>query len=67
MTARQVARVSLTRAEAAESLGVSLRFFEVHVAPHLRLVFLGRRRLVPVSELEKFVATNARRPVGGDS
>jgi hypothetical protein len=61
--AKTVARVSLSRAEAAECLGVSLRHFEEYVQPHVRLVYLGRRQLVPVAELERFVAANARRPV----
>lgn len=63
---RQVPRLSLSRAEAAEALGLSLRSFEEHVQGSLRLVYVGRRRLVPMSELERFLETQARRPVGGD-
>jgi excisionase family DNA binding protein len=44
------------RAEAAEMLSMSLDHFERHVQPHLRLVRSGRLRLVPASELERFVA-----------
>lgn len=62
----KVRPLSLSRAEAAEALGISLRHFEEHVQPHIRLVYLGRRRLVPVSELERFLAENARRPVGDE-
>lgn len=62
---RQVPRLSLSRAEAAASYGLSLRAFEEHVQPHLKLVYVGRRRLVPISELERFLAEQARRAAGG--
>ena len=70
---RQVPRLALSRAEAAESLGMSLDSFKRHVQPHLRLVRRnGSRglRLVPVAELEQWLAGNAEAPmaeeVGGD-
>jgi excisionase family DNA binding protein len=56
---RFVPRVALTRAEAAESIGVSLNTFERHVQPELRLVRRGKVRLVPVAELEAWVERNA--------
>jgi excisionase family DNA binding protein len=58
---RDVPRFSLTRSEAATSLGVSVDFFEQHVQPELRLVRRGRLVLVPVAELERWVAQNAAR------
>jgi excisionase family DNA binding protein len=59
MSERHVPRLSLTRAEAAESLGVSLRTFERAVQPHVRVVRRGKIRLIAVSELEKWLAENS--------
>jgi excisionase family DNA binding protein len=64
MTDHEVApipRLALTREEAAAALGMSLNSFERHVQPTIRLVRLGRMRLVPVSELERWLAENAGR------
>lgn len=49
-------RAALSREEAAERLGVSLNTFERHVLPRLRTVRVGRRVLVPVAALERFLA-----------
>jgi hypothetical protein len=56
-----IPRLALTREEAATSIGMSLDSFERHVQPTLRLVRLGRMRLVPISELERWLEQNARR------
>ena len=56
-----VPRVALTREEAASSIGVSLTTFESYVQPHLKLVRLGRTRLVPVEELADWTRRNAER------
>jgi hypothetical protein len=56
-----VPRVTLTRAEAAASLGVSLDSFETHVQPDVRMIRLGAIRLVPVSELQRWATENAER------
>ncbi len=56
-----VPRVALTRAEAAAALGMSLDSFERHVQPELRLVRRGSIVLVPVGELERWVAEVAER------
>lgn len=56
-----VPRLALTRAEAAASLGVSEDFFDRHVAPTLPMCRLGRRCLVPVGAIEKWLAQNATR------
>jgi hypothetical protein len=61
-----IPRVALSREEAASSLGMSLDSFERHVQPTLRLVRLGRLRLVPVAELERWVDDNAQRTLEGD-
>jgi hypothetical protein len=58
MKARPVApvpRIALTREEAAAALGVSLSHFERHVQPHVRLVYSGSARLVPVRELQEWI------------
>jgi hypothetical protein len=54
-----IPRLALCREEAAASLGMSLDSFERHVQPTLRLVRLGRLRLVPVRELERWLEDNA--------
>ena len=59
MTLGPVPRVALTRAEAAAALGMSLDTFERHVQPTLRLVRIGRKRLVPLDELRRWVSDNA--------
>jgi excisionase family DNA binding protein len=58
-----IPRVALTREEAAAALGMSLDSFERHVQPSLRLVRLGRIRLVPIRELERWLEENAERVV----
>ena len=51
---RPVPRKALTRAEAAESLGMSVDHFERHVQPELRLIRSGRLVLVPTAELDRW-------------
>ena len=60
-----VPRTALTRDEAAASLGMSLDSFERHVQPSIRLVRLGRLRLVPITELEAWVEAHAERTLKG--
>jgi excisionase family DNA binding protein len=58
-----VPRVTLTREEAAASLGVSLAHFQRHIQPHLKLIRSGSCRLVPIAELQRWAqeaATLAR-------
>ena len=52
-------RLTLSPAEAANALGVSRDFFDAHVKPELRVVRRGRLVLVPVREIEKWVAENS--------
>ena len=54
-------RLALSKAEAAEVLGVSVDFLQQHVMPELRVVRLGRRRLIAVAELERWLAASASR------
>jgi hypothetical protein len=56
-----IPRLALSREEAAASIGMSLDSFERHVQPTLRLVRLGRMRLVAISELERWLDQNAQR------
>jgi hypothetical protein len=56
-------RLALTRAEAAEALGMSLDSFERYVQTEVSLVRRGRMRLVPIGELERWLAENAERPM----
>ena len=56
-----IPRIALTPPEAAAAIGVGPDFFDANVAPELRLVRRGRKRLVPVSELERWTAENASR------
>jgi len=58
-----IPRFALTPSEAAAAIGVGPDFFDANVAPHLRLIRRGRKRLVPVSELERWVAENAEMPM----
>ncbi len=60
-----IPRLALTREEAAAAVGMSLDSFERHVQPTLRLVRLGRMRLVPIAELERWLDEHAERTIGG--
>ncbi len=57
-----IPRIALTPAEAAAAIGVGPDFFDQKVAPELRLIRRGRKRLVPVRELERWIADNAEIP-----
>jgi excisionase family DNA binding protein len=54
-----IPRLALSREEAAASVGVSLDSFERWIQPSIRLVRVGRMRLVPISELERWLEQNA--------
>jgi hypothetical protein len=54
-----IPRIALTPPEAAAAIGVGPDFFDANVAPELRLIRRGRKRLVPVRELERWTAENA--------
>jgi hypothetical protein len=61
--AAAIPRIALTPPEAAAAIGVGPDFFDANVAPELRLIRRGRKRLVPVVELERWVVQAAGRPV----
>lgn len=52
-------RLALTPVEAAQAIGVSRDFFDEHVLPELRVVRRGRKVLVAVSELERWLNRSA--------
>jgi hypothetical protein len=54
-----VPRYTLTRREAAASLGVSINHFERRVQPELKVVLSGQLILIPVAELERWVQRHA--------
>jgi hypothetical protein len=54
-------RLALSVTEAAEALGVSPDFFAEHIAPELRVVRRGRRKLIAVRELEARLDRSAAR------
>lgn len=54
-----VPRIAMSKQEAAVALGVSIDFFDEHVVPDLRMVRVGRRRLVPIGELERWLDDHA--------
>jgi hypothetical protein len=56
-----IPRLALTREEAAQAVGMSLDSFERHVQPTVRLVRLGRMRLMPIAELERWLDEHAER------
>lgn len=64
-TPRTVPRLALTPDEAAVSLGVSRDYFDEHVVWELRIVRRGRRKLIPISELERWLSINASRALEG--
>jgi excisionase family DNA binding protein len=62
--ARPIPRLALTPPEAAHSIGVSEDFFTEHVRPDLRLVRRGRKVLVPVAELERWLERESALTLG---
>ena len=59
-----VPRLALTAMEAPEALGVSHDFFVEHVGHELRWVRRGRKKLVAIRELERWLDENAARVFG---
>ena len=52
-------RLAVELTEAAAALGCSVKFFNEHVRNELRVVRRGRRVLVPVRELERWLDESA--------
>ncbi len=53
--------LAVSRDEAAALLSISVDTFERRVLPDLRVVQVGRRQLVPVRELEAWIASKSAR------
>jgi excisionase family DNA binding protein len=51
--------LALSIEQACASLGVSWDTWRAHIEPEVRIVRLGRRKLVPVAELEKWLDQHA--------
>ena len=58
---RPVPRIALRPDEAADAIGVSRAFFYAEVLPELRCVYRGRVRLIPITELERWLEKEAIR------
>jgi len=52
--------------QACEALGVSWDMWRSHIEPDVKIVRLGRRKLIPVAELERWLADHAEK-VGADT
>jgi excisionase family DNA binding protein len=61
-----VPRLALSMDEAAEALSVSRDFLDQHIRHELRVVRRGRKVLVPVRELERWLERNAALTVDPD-
>ena len=59
-----IPRLALTPSEAAAAIGVGEDFFREHVRPELQLIRRGRKVLVPVAELERWMMANAELSIG---
>ena len=57
----RIPRLALDRAEAAAALGISLDSFERYVQPQVRIIRLGRLRLVAIAELEDWARSAGER------
>jgi excisionase family DNA binding protein len=64
--ARTVPTLAVTVDEAAAAIGMGRSMFYEHVLPHLRIVRVGSKRLVPVVELERWLTENASMPVADE-
>ena len=55
--------LALSIEDAAAALSVSWDTFHNHIAAELRIVRIGRRKLVPVAELEKWLDQHAEKVI----
>jgi excisionase family DNA binding protein len=60
---RAVPRLALSPDEAAAALGVSRDYLDEHIGGELRWVRCGRRKLVAVVELERWLERSAARTI----
>ena len=67
MTPSTIPRGAYSPDEAAQWLGVSRDHFDRHIAPDLRIVRTGRRKLIALRELERWLDHSAALTLdGGD-
>lgn len=59
----QIPRYALTPPEAAAAIGCGEDFFTEHVRPEVRVVRRGRKVLVPVTEIERWLDQTAEAPL----
>jgi excisionase family DNA binding protein len=52
-------RLALSPGEAADVLGVSRDYFDEHILPELRIIRRGRRILIPLAEIERWLERSA--------
>jgi hypothetical protein len=62
----ELPKLALSIEEACGALGISWDLWNEHVAGEVRMVRLGRRRLVPVVEIQKWLAEHAELAVDDD-
>jgi excisionase family DNA binding protein len=58
--------LALSVEQACEALGVSWDTWRAHIEPDVRLVRLGRRKLIPVSELQAWLDRHAESVGAGE-
>ena len=58
-----IPRFALTPPEAAAAIGVGEDFFSEHVRPEVRLIRRGRKVLIPVGEIERWLDQAAERTI----
>jgi hypothetical protein len=58
-----VARLALSKREAAEAIGCSVDFLEEHVWPDLKVIRRGRLCFVAVAELERWLDREAHHTI----
>lgn len=63
---RPVPRIGLTRAEAAEALGVGLTTFKTQIQPELKVWRCGKLRVFPVAEIERWLDEHCERVIDDD-
>jgi excisionase family DNA binding protein len=57
----EVPRLALNVGEACKALGVSWETWQRHIASEVKIVRLGRRKLIAVAELERWLAASGER------
>lgn len=62
---KSVPRLAYNKTEASAALGVSVDFFDAHVAHEIKCVRRGRRRLYAAVELERWLERSGDRSVFG--